>query len=749
VLIIMTMRADFLHRAAEYRDLARAIGDHDIIVSPLASDELRRAITGPAEAVGCDFEPGLVDELVEQVQAQPGALPLLEYALLELWKARAPGGVLTWRAYEEIGKVEGALAARADSILAASYTPEQQEQLRRALLRLVQPGEGAADTRRRTLLADLVPAGGSVAEVQALLQPLVDARLLVVTTNDQRSTINDEGPTVDQKTDKETRRQGDMIDSDLLVSPSPGLLVSQSSVVEVAHEALIRAWPTLGKWIGEARADIQFQIRLEEAAKEWERSGDNPDFLWSGLRLANVEAWQARARPQLNARELRFLEASRAARRRTGRVRLITWSAIGVLIIAILAIITGGALFFAQQQQQNADKERDLRSTAEVARDEAQQQTRLADQRAHQARAGELATQSQATGEQFPQRSLLLAVDALHVTAAANEPPIAAAEQSLRDQLARTGGRALRGHTNWVGAVAFSPDGRWALTGSDDTTARLWDTQAADPSASARILRGHTSWVTAAAFSPDGRWALTGSADGTARLWDTQIADPSASARMLRGHTSAVNAVAFSPDGRWVLTGDDTTVRIWPVRIDDLLALACRTAGRNLTWEEWQQYFPGQNYRATCPDLPPHFSFIAHLVQQGDDLAQQGKITAALAAYKDVQQRYPTFEIHASWWDILCRYGTLWGQASTVLDACEQAVKLEPDVVAYRDSRGLARALTGNIAGAIEDFNAFITWALNQDGYAEKIVERKVWVAALQAGRNPFDAATLERLRGE
>jgi hypothetical protein len=271
LLIVLTMRADFLHRVAEYPSLSHVIGDHLVIVSLMMPAELRSIITRPAEGTGCGFEPGLVDELVEQAQGRPGALPLLEYTLLELWKDRRPDGILTWESFRVLGGVEGGLARRADAILAEYYTLEQRDELRTMLLRLVQPGEGAADTRRRVALADLVPAGSAADTVQALLTPLADARLLTTGRNDT--------------TGVET--------------------------VEIAHEALIRAWPTFAQWIGDSRADLRFQLQLEEATKEWQANGESADFLWRGLRLANAEAWCERARPRLNERNRRFLETSR------------------------------------------------------------------------------------------------------------------------------------------------------------------------------------------------------------------------------------------------------------------------------------------------------------------------------------------------------------------------------------------------------------------------------------------------------
>jgi WD40 repeat protein len=275
VLIILTMRADFLHRALEHQELASWTKTYNVLVEPLTRDELHSAIIRPAELVGSGFEPGLVDTLVEQTVSQPGALPLLEYTLLELWKERQPDGTLTWDAFKAIGGgVEGGLARRADTVLAQQYTSEQQAELRAVLLRLVQPGEGAVDTRRRVPLEDLVPAGSSSETVQALLKPLADERLITTSYNPE----------------------------------------SDEDIVEVSHEALIRAWPTLGRWITTARGDLRLQIQLGEAARDWVSSGENPDLLWSGLRLANTEAWLGRTRPRLNARDQRFIEASRAQR---------------------------------------------------------------------------------------------------------------------------------------------------------------------------------------------------------------------------------------------------------------------------------------------------------------------------------------------------------------------------------------------------------------------------------------------------
>ena len=120
--------------------------------------------------------------------------------------------------------------------------------------------------------------------------------------------------------------------------------------------------------------------------------------------------------------------------------------------------------------------------------------------------------------------------------------------------------RVLSGHTDVVYSVALTPDGTWALTGSWDNTARLWDLS--NPVSSPRVLSGHTGLISAVALTLDGKWALTGSLDNTARLWD--LTNPESSPRVLSGHTGTIYSVALTPDGKWALTGsDDKTARLW------------------------------------------------------------------------------------------------------------------------------------------------------------------------------------------
>lgn len=157
----------------------------------------------------------------------------------------------------------------------------------------------------------------------------------------------------------------------------------------------------------------------------------------------------------------------------------------------------------------------------------------------------------------------------------------------------------LPGTTEEFRRATFSPDGRWLAAALDEDAIGLWDLN--NPSADFITLSGHASPVESLAFSPDSRWLATGSLDSTTRIWD--LTNPSATSRVLAGHRkiSWVLSVAFSPDGRWLATASsDKTARLWTWRVADLIDLACRTAGRNLTQEEWVRYFGTDSYRKTC-----------------------------------------------------------------------------------------------------------------------------------------------------
>ncbi len=329
LIVLPAMRADFYPRCAEHPRLRALVSDRQYLVGPLGPAELRRVIEEPARRAGLELEPGLARTVLEDVADRPGALPLLEHLLMELW-SRREGRTLTLDAYAASGGVEGALAKRADAEYAA-LDAEGQAAARRVLLRLVQPGEGTEDTRRVAQMRELVGEPGERAAVEGVVASLSAARLLTTGSD-----------------------------------PATG-----EPTVEIAHEALIRGWPALRGWINDDRETLRLHRRLTDASAEWERSGRDDGGLYRGARLA---AWQERSQEGLNPLEREFLDASRArADRERGAARRRVRIAIGALVagLAIVAVLAILALI----SRQDATDQRDLAQSRELA---TESQTQLA-----------------------------------------------------------------------------------------------------------------------------------------------------------------------------------------------------------------------------------------------------------------------------------------------------------------------------------------------------------------------------------
>ena len=298
-----------------------------------------------------------------------------------------------------------------------------------------------------------------------------------------------------------------------------------------------------------------------------------------------------------------------------------------------------------------------------------------------------------------------------------------------------------------VGSLAFSPDGRALAGGYDDFKIRLWDIETGQQLG--RSLIGHSGWIGDLAFSPDGTMiASASSVDKSIRLWDVAGGQPLGPP--LLGHTADVQSLTFSPDGQTLISGgDDGLVIRWNLDPAFWPALACGVAARNLTWEEWQQYLGSEPYRSTCPDSP---LYLAAIYLQADVYAQAGQPEQAQVVFEQAAQAAVNTDIGAlnnntCWW------GSLAGLAEVVLPACERAVELaaKDEVGFYQDTRGLARALTGDHSGALQDFEAFMQWSRENPGplINKQKVERQRWINVLKEGRNPFDETTLEALRNE
>lgn len=177
-MIVLAMRADFYGKCAGYPSLAVSMAAQQFLVPPMDREMLRESIVEPARRVGLQLEPGLAESILHDVENQPGSLPLLEHALLEVWNLRS-GGTLTFEAYRQSGRVEGAIAKRAQAIY-DNFTAEEQQVARRILLRLIQPGEGTEDTRRRASVSELITHSGEEPLIEKVIEAFTAARLLTI-----------------------------------------------------------------------------------------------------------------------------------------------------------------------------------------------------------------------------------------------------------------------------------------------------------------------------------------------------------------------------------------------------------------------------------------------------------------------------------------------------------------------------------------------------------------------------------------
>jgi WD40 repeat protein len=485
--VVLTMRADVYARCTAYPELAACIVGHQHLLGPMDEDGLRHAIEGPARRTGLAFEPGLVDTIVDDVAGEPGALPLLEYALMELW-AKRQGTLLTFDGYRSSGGVRGALAQRAEHVYAA-FSPAERAIAQRLFLRLVEPGEGTEDSRRRAALDELItPTSGREATERVLLA-LADARL--VTTGGDSST--------------------------------------SESWVELAHEALVRNWPRLRAWLDEDRAALRVHRRVMEGTREWERLGREDDALPRGARLTEAVEWRQEHAAELNELERTYLNAGVALqdRERAARGRRRRFS-VAALTAGLLVALSLGGIAAAQWRQAEAQR------GVAVAR--------------------ELAFEADAalkgSGVVLP-RGVLLAAEALRQFPSRNTEP------ALRQGLALLARPILNlGHNARVNSVAYSPDGRYLLTGDASGNGHIWDT--ATGREIARLQ--HEQAVRAVTWSPDQSYVATASDDRTARIWDTATGREIARLQ----HDNPVSAIAVSRDGQRLATVTaDGGVRVW------------------------------------------------------------------------------------------------------------------------------------------------------------------------------------------
>ncbi|MFF2660112.1 trypsin-like peptidase domain-containing protein [Kitasatospora sp. NPDC058032] len=514
VVLVLVMRDDFYPRLSALAPelLQAALDGRGVLNVPavLTSTELTAIVTGPAGDLKVDFEAGLAQRIVSDVlalnpstaaglEAPITVLPLLGVALSQLWESRLDhDGRLTHDAYRRIGAVTGALTEWCNSAL-GELDEHQQRIAQRALTALVHPADEALN----------IPAAR-----QQL--PLGELRELAADDDDTPQALE----AVDEVLTVLSRHR--VITTDRVQEPGPTDPAVGTPMAELIHDALIRDWPTLRRWMEQ---DARFHDWLHRARTQytrWQEQHDPRDLLAGTLVAEGTDLARHRRLP---AELAAFLDAGR--RRQEAAVRNSRRLNAVLATFLVLAMLTSAVAFWQRQKATAAQ---------------------------HTAQSRQLAAQSTALLDTDSDLASLLAVAAYHTD------PTAEAATALRAAAALPLRRRLTGHNGGVNAVVFSPDGRTLATAGSDGTARLWDMATGK---AITTLTGHSDGVNAVVFSPDGRTLATAGDDHTARLWDMATGRTLAT---LTGHTDIVNAVVFSPDGRTLATaGRDGTARLWDV----------------------------------------------------------------------------------------------------------------------------------------------------------------------------------------
>lgn len=533
-LIIITMRADFFDRLGRYPDLAALFEQENmVIVTEMTAADLLRSIEGPAEAVGLIYDEGLPQRILEDVRRQPGSLPLLQYALKELYQKRE-GRRLTNASYEAIGGVRRALARHAEEIY-DDLNPVQQSIMRRVLLSLVEVSETGEATRRRVNRDDLQFRDVPQQSVQDLIDLLTAANSrLLMTSRQIRASADQSQPVI---------------------------------WVEVSHEALIREWDRFTSWVAENVESLRYGTELLQAANDWQTSRRDGAYLLTGNRLMRAQVWIQVADPTPLQKE--FIQASleeherrelarqaQAERELALQKRSNKLLRAFVLVLVASLIIAVGLSLFAFNNLNIAETQTQL---ANRALTQAADALHTAEENAQEALSLALAASAnRALGDNDTDLAVMLGVAANQIS----NPP-SQSQRTLSEVAYAPGTRRIFSeHGGTPNTVVLSPDGSLALSASDRVPL-VWDVETAALINRLESNSAHNRVVTAAALSGDGRTAATADDSGAILLWDM----PSASAtRALTGHLARVNGVVFSPDGTRLASGDSDGVFIlWDV----------------------------------------------------------------------------------------------------------------------------------------------------------------------------------------
>lgn len=611
VTVVLVLRADFFPDL-----LASRLWPIDpalrLEVAPLSGERLVEAIVSPAARHGLRVESSLVERLRSEVSDEPGALPLLQETLVLLWERRE-GRRLTLAAYDDLARlvepslpgtpqlVSGlgaALTLHAEQVL--SQLSETELRLcRRTLLRLTQFGEGRPHTRRQQPWTALFSADDVPAQTESLLQRLVRERLITTSIGP--------GSSPDGKNEL-----GDG---------------KQVVLADLSHEAMLRAWPRLRRWLSELRQAERVRRRLEQQADERLRLASRGGGLLDPVETREAEQFlsspyveelgQSEAVRQLVKESHEQIERTEAAAREaaiektrqqllldreraTGRARW--WRTVATMTLLLAGSATGLLLWALRERRWANVREEQAKHWA-ASESEAR---KLATEKQRLATLRFLTAQAQVRQDSAPDLAVLLGVAAETLQSGAEAQgmllqllqrrapltrivhtdgaPLRSLARSPDGKLLAAGfddgmlwlfdtktGQRLRlawlAHHGCVSALAFDSDGKRLFSAGEDKLVRAFSVEPGESLGQpvGPPLLGHATWVRSLATSPDGRFVASGSDDGTILLWDQKTGE--LLGPPLREHQRAVMALGYSPDSKLLLSGsDDQTVRLWDAK---------------------------------------------------------------------------------------------------------------------------------------------------------------------------------------
>ncbi|NNC90905.1 MAG: protein kinase, partial [Acidimicrobiia bacterium] len=551
VRIVVTVRADFYGLPLQYRPFGDALRSAAVGVTPPGPEDLAHAITGPARGVGMEVERELIADLVDDVTAAPGGLPLMQYALTRLFD-ETDGTTLTAETYRRTGGVLGVLESRPEQLFEALPEPTRPA-ARQLLLRLVSVDDAGEPRRRRVSLPELQQLGVPHQQVATVLDEFTAARLLTL----------DRDP------------------------------VSRTPTVEIAHDALLDHWGRIRGWIEGRREELVLYRRLRAAHADWEASGRDPEYLLQGGRLRQFETWAEQTDLVRTEAETDFVDRSRAqeeeaAASRRRRRGLVTTT----LVIIALVAVAFGALAFVQRNRANDQQETAEQQAlvaeqqAAVALEEGQRaesERRIADTeraRAEEqeqiARARGLAAASAAQLDTDPELSVLLAIEAVEAARPHGEV-LREAEEALHaavnaNRLVTTAPVAM-----WARSLAYSADGERFYVGGGNGTGQIIGFPGG--AVEAELPYGRTSVL--ALGGGDDQWLIVADYDGLITVRDADTLEELFVLEHGQGFMGWITDLEVSADGTVLASVNpyDETLIVWD--LDQTVSIATFDLGCN------------------------------------------------------------------------------------------------------------------------------------------------------------------------